>query len=279
MHLSQIYRPLSASPFRCDAEYAERPPCPALVPYVHCFWGTSEAPPVHSGGGRVIPDTCMDVLFEINYTQNRIVRRFCALDDAAYQTPPCHSNDLCATFGIRFYAWSAICFSEDALGDTMRTTCDPMRFFSKLCRELEPRLFDLKTLADRAQFAEALLVRHLNPDRMSRDVLNALYAMIHQRGAFRARDAAQAACVGQRQLERLARAMTGASPKMLAQLIRHQLVYRDLLEGRFHPMDTVARYGYADQSHLLRDFRKFHGISPRGALEELKMSHLFYTET
>lgn len=277
MHLYQIYRLLSAAPFRRDAEYAEQTPGPALAPYVHCFWGSDAALPSHSSGGRVIPDTCMDLLFQINYSQNHIDRRFCALDDAAYQTPPRHSDNLCATFGIRFYAWSAVCFSEDSLSDSMRVACDPMRFFSKLCRELEPRLFDLETLSERAQFAESLLIRHLNPGRMSADVLNALYAMIRLRGVARARDVAQAACVGQRQLERLTRAMTGAPPKLLSQMIRHQLIYRDLIEGRFRPLDAVERYGYADQSHLLRDFRRFHGISPRQTMEELNMSDFFYT--
>ena len=56
--------------------------------------------------------------------------------------------------------------------------------------------------------------------------------------------------------------LTGAGPKLLSQLIRHQLIYREVLEGRYRALDAVEKYGYADQSHLLRDFRRFQGVLP-----------------
>ena len=39
-----------------------------------------------------------------------------------------------------------------------------------------------------------------------------------------------------------------------------------VLDPRFDPLDSVARFGYTDQAHLLRDFRKHHLLSPREAL-------------
>ena len=270
MDLYRIFLPLSSNFFQHDEEYSERLPGPALAPYVRCFWGTAGARLRRFGGDLVIPDTCMDLIFEINYTTNAVRSRFCALDDSAYQTAPSHSNELCTTFGIRFYAWSAVCFAEDSLSDSMRTVFDPMQFFPKLCRAIEPVLPELPTLSARAQFAETTLLAALKPDRMRPDALNALYAMIARRGSMRTREIAAAACLSERQLERTLRAATGAPPKMLSSLIRHQLVYRALVEGRFDPMDAVARFGYADQSHLIRDFRRFHSMTPNEALKRIR---------
>ena len=269
MDLFRFFQPLSPNFFQHDEDYSERLPCSALAPFVRCFWGTASARPRWSDGGLVIPDTCMDLIFEINYTTNAIRSRFCALDDSAYRTEPFHSGDLCATFCIRFYAWSAICFAEDTLSNSMRTVSDPMRFFPRLCRAMEAILFELPSLSSRTQFAECVLMKTLKPDRMKPDALNALYAMITQRGGIRTRDIAASVCLSERQLERTLRAATGASPKLLSNLIRHQLVYRELAENRFDPMDAVAHYGYADQSHLIRDFRRFHTMTPSEALKRI----------
>ena len=262
MELSQIYRPLSADAFRCDESYAEIRPSAALAPYVHCFWGTRSVGVKPSGGGRVIPDTCMDLIFRINYTQNRIDSCFCALDDSPYLTQSAPGSDLCATFGIRFFAWSAVCFAEDSLRDTMGVRCDPNQFFAGICRALTPELFETMTLGERALKAERVLFAVLRPERQRPEVLNALYAMITARGILRMEDVSGAAAVSVRQLQRLFSELIGAAPKTVAQLIRFQQVYRQLLERRYVALDAVERYGYADQSHLIREFHRFYGLSP-----------------
>ena len=44
--------------------------------------------------------------------------------------------------------------------------------------------------------------------------------------------------------------------------MRYQSLWRELVTApNFSVLDAVERYGYTDQSHLLRDFRKYHGIS------------------
>lgn len=270
MELHRIYHPLSAEGFRHDDDYAELTPCPALAPYVRCFWGTATARHRRSAGGLVIPDTCMDLLFEINFSQNRVDGRFCALDSAAYATPPARSDELCATFGIRFYAWSAICFAEDSLSDSMHATPEPERYFSRLWRRIAPALPEIPTLEARARYAERVLLHCLRFDQPRPEVLNAIHAMITLPGVVRISDLASATAVSQRHLERILHEATGASPKLLASLVRHQLVYCELATGRFHPLDAVARYGYADQSHLIRDFRRFHTMTLSEAILRLR---------
>ena len=71
-----------------------------------------------------------------------------------------------------------------------------------------------------------------------------------------------------RQLERKLLRCTGAGPKLLMQLMRCQMVYREVLEGRYRALDAVERYGYADQSHLLREFRRFQGVLPGELIEK-----------
>ena len=260
--IARIYVPLSAQGLRSDAEYAEIAPSPALVPYVRCFWGSLHARRMRSDGSRVIPDSCMDLIFEVNYTKNRVTGRFCALDDAAYVTPERSSEDLVASFGIRFYAWTAACFAEADFRDALGRVFDPEEHFSSLFHALSPRLFEPDDLVARARLAEAELMRRLRPDRLGSALLNVIYGMISGCGREKVGEIAARAGVSGRHLERNMLRLTGAGPKLLAQLIRHQLSYREVLEGRVRALDAVEKYGYADQSHLLRDFRRFQGVLP-----------------
>ena len=263
--IARIYVPLSAQGLRFDGEYTEIPPCPALAPYLRCFWGSLHARRMCSGGSRVIPDSCMDLIFEVNYTKNRVTGRFCALDDAAYVTPERSSQDIISSFGIRFYAWTAACFAEADFRDALGRVFDPEAHFSSLFRALAPKLFEPDDLAARARLAEGELLQRLRPDRPGCDLLNAIYGMISGCGREKVGEIAARAGIGGRRLERRLLELTGAGPKLLNQLIRHQLIYREVLEGRFRALDAVEKYGYADQSHLLRDFRRFQGVLP-GAL-------------
>ena len=43
MYLSKIYRPITANPFRNNIMHTEISPCPALSPYICCYWGTKKA--------------------------------------------------------------------------------------------------------------------------------------------------------------------------------------------------------------------------------------------
>ena len=260
--IARIYLPLSSHGLRFDGEYTEIPPSPALAPYVRCFWGSLHARTPRSGGSRVIPDSCMDLIFEVNYTKNRVTGRFCAMDDAAYVTPDRGSQDQVASFGIRFYAWTAACFAEVDFRDALGRVFDPEAHFSSLFHALSPRLFEPDDLAARARLAEAELLRRLRPERLNSELSNVIYAMISGCGREKVGEIAARAGISGRKMERRLLELTGAGPKLLAQLIRHQLLYREVLEGRYRALDAVEKYGYADQSHLLRDFRRFQGVLP-----------------
>ena len=65
-----------------------------------------------------------------------------------------------------------------------------------------------------------------------------------------------------RSLERVFRAGLGVSPKRAARLIRLRHVLGLLREGGASGADLAVACGYADQSHLIRDFRQLTGRRP-----------------
>jgi transcriptional regulator GlxA family with amidase domain len=63
------------------------------------------------------------------------------------------------------------------------------------------------------------------------------------------------------------RQQVGLGPKTAARLVRFNGVWRRLDEDQ--PLDwglVAAEVGYADQAHLVREFRQFTGTTPTGFL-------------
>ena len=69
-----------------------------------------------------------------------------------------------------------------------------------------------------------------------------------------------------RQLERLFHEYVGITPKKMSNLIRYQFLWRNILyEPDFNVLSAVHKFGYTDQSHLLREFKRYHSMDIRKA--------------
>lgn len=269
--LARLYHPITGTPFQADETYREIAPCAALAPYIRCFWGSERPLPSRPANedGLVIPDTCMDIIFHIDYAENRIGSRFCALDEHSYRTPSGgDSGGLSATFAIRFYAWTACLFAEDKLNGSANAHFPVDALFRRIERALLPVLFDEITLEGKVRAAEKVLLTLLRVDRADAAVLNAVHHMLRTNGRARIGDVSAALALSPRQLERRFDTAMGLSPKTLSALMRYQLLWQDMvLSPRFDALDAVDKFGYADQAHLLHDFRSRHMMSPKEAIE------------
>lgn len=262
----KIYRPITAAPFQKSGFYAEYEPCAALKPYIRCFWG-SEQPyrqemAEDSEKTVVIPDTCMDIIFTVDYTNNRIADSFCGINDRVFTDENKSGDGRCVSvFAIRFYPWSASLFAEDSLRGTKNEFSPVDRYFPKLKREIAPLLFETADMEGRMKAAERILAKYVLRKQHTA-VGNAMAEMFLKRGNVEVGRLADNTSVGSRQLERIFNEYTGASPKQLATMIRCQYLWRDILCGpNFDVQDAVFRYGYTDQSHLLREFKRYHAMS------------------
>ena len=75
--------------------------------------------------------------------------------------------------------------------------------------------------------------------------------------------------ISSRQLERLLGEYWGMTPKKGSALVRYQALYQEICRGTLNNVqDAVARYDFADQAHLCREFRRYHGEN---------VSHFFKT--
>lgn len=263
-----VYHPLTATPFKKNISYTEIEPCKELYSDVRCFWGTQQ--PVMQAANDdkpeiVIPDTCIDIIYYIDYTDNTVSGGFCGVSDhVSFAHGEGKMGHLVATFAIRFYAWSAYAFAEDSFKATINGYFEVGSRFEWLDRIIRPKLLELTTLQEKTSFVEQLLLKRVLNRKENKIVNDTIKNILINKGSLEVADLAKEAFVSSRQLERLFHEYIGITPKKLSNLIRYQFLWRDILcEPGFDVLNAVHKYGYTDQSHLLHEFKWYHSMDIR----------------
>ncbi len=278
MDLHKIYHPITATPFGGGGGYREYVPCPALAPYVRCFWsmGIPRGQGPDCGGETavgqprtcVVPDTCADILFQVDFGDNRFNSSFCGISDRPFWTGiGREEGENGYVFAIRFYAWGAVLFAEESLRETCNGFLDAKQHFGKIRKEMEACLFAVEDPAALVPAAESILLKTLRPEQENGTVMGTVSQILQKGGNLRIGELVREMPVGSRQMERLFREYVGVSPKKFCSLVRYQNLWRDIVcksnqtDSGAQILDWVHKYGYADQAHLLRDFKKYHSMT------------------
>lgn len=265
-----VYYPLTAAPLKKNPFYTEITPCRQLDSYIRCFWGTAH--PViqaekDSAFQLVIPDTCADIIYSIDYTENTVSGGFCGVNDHSFYAYEMQKEGhLVSTFAIRFYAWTACVFAQDSLKSTLNGYFEAEAKFEQLDRMIRPVLLELKTLEEKTAYVQQLLMQRLAFAKENITVKEAVSNILMHRGTMEVSKLAKESFVSSRQLERLFQEYIGMTPKKLSCLVRYQFLWRDILcVEDFQILNAVHQYGYTDQSHLMREFKRFHSMDIQSA--------------
>ena len=268
-----FYVPLTAAPYKQNKTYIEiQPQSPQLAGIVRCFWG-SNSPYLNTESvfseTMVIPDTCVDIIYQIDYTENIITGKFCGINDASFvaceKTKPGH---LVSVFAIRFYAWSVFGFSEDSLKGTINGCYDVQSRFYWLDKVLRQQLFEKHSLKERSRLTEEWFLKKLVSLRENPTIDSAVAQILMQKGALTANRLAEECFLSSRQMERLFHEYIGITPKKLCSLVRYQCLWNEIIRNpRFSILDGVCKYGFTDQSHLIREFKRSHAMDIHKAVQ------------
>lgn len=266
--------------------YRELAPAPALRPYIRCYWTLHASANEAAGAQRVLPDGCVEIVINLG-------DQFVRLGEAGTLErqprlllvgPTTRHMSIAPTgairlIGIRFAPGGAFPF----LTISPRDVRDTAPALDDVAPPLEAGVIERLALSvqgsetpilDEALGRRLARARRLTDRRVLASV-RATYVAEQPLGV----DALVALTgLGARQIERTFRASVGFGPKTLCRLARFQRVVRTLESpDRFGWARVAAHHGYADQSHLAREFREFAGATLTDYLSELHpMSDRFH---
>ncbi|RYE50512.1 MAG: AraC family transcriptional regulator [Sphingobacteriales bacterium] len=130
---------------------------------------------------------------------------------------------------------------------------------------------------------EETLKNHLNnhflllkQNAESNPLENEIALIFKSNGSVTVGELCEAGGKNERQLQRLFKRWVGLSPKYYSRIIRFNYIFQLVKEGQMGWSELVYRSGYYDQSHFIRDFKRFTGEDPSTyGFEHSNMANFF----
>ena len=138
-------------------------------------------------------------------------------------------------------------------------------------RRLGEQVRDLPTWQERFALADSFLLERMERGPPpSAEVSHAMSVLVERRGQQPIGQIAAETGWSHKHLITQFKRQVGMTPKTAARLIRFETVRRHLDRGHLGWARIAAEAGYADQSHLVREFRQFSGLTPAAFVEKSK---------
>ena len=239
-------------------DYREHAVDPRLQLFVACYWTndvTSDRKQTHP----VLPDGCIDILFESGSEMLSVVGTMTKTLWAEYRGPT-------QFVGARFRAGGAVPFLRERADVFTDDAVEAVAVLGPTGRDLKEQLLAGASIEERVRSVERFLIQRLET---TATVVDARIAwgtsrLIHDPGC---RIDSLASCLGmsRQYVRRLFLEHTGLSPKAFARVARLEKLVA-AMPSIPNLADAALASGYADQSHMTREFREMVGVTPAAFL-------------
>lgn len=260
------------------SSYVPKKPLARFIENFWCYEGYASP----YGKERIFPDGTFKVVFNLQADSLRIYDSHhtftCQTFSGAIVARPCaapfvtDSTDESAVLGVNFRLGGALPVLGLASAAPGGSHLDLSDVCGRRTTELQGRLSECSQSDVRFRMLEAWLTDQLASRTGHRiEVLRALNRLGRPCLGSRTREVARDVGLSERRFIELFKAEVVITPKAFSRVRRFQyalsLIKRD--GARTDWSLLAAECGYCDQSHLIRDFDRFAGVSPLGYLKRL----------
>jgi len=251
-------------------KFAEYQPSPALSKYLEVIWCVSDERGVPTPQAeRVLPDGCIEWIFHLRAPFQRQISSSFELQQRSFvvgeltQFILVQPTGPTLTMGVRFRPGGAYRFMPAPLDLFTDETVSTEDVWGIEGKDLETTVLAEPSQRQRQRLIENFLLSRLHQTPARPRFEAAVREIVDSRGQSRVDQVADRLGISSRHLEREFRSSAGISPKSLARIIRFQHLMKMVGETQLRDWAGLAlASGYADQPHMVREFREFCGQSP-----------------
>ncbi len=262
-------------------KYLEYAPAESLKHFVNCFWSIESDPgeTQHGAWDRTVPDGSLELVLHLGDPMRRKPLHGAAERESrgvliGQTTQPYLIAPTGATrmLGVRFFPQTGFLFLDG-----------PVVRFNDLSTDIDAALplgqrIPLEQIGNAQGIRDAIGVLErwclkrlavFSPRRSDDRFAHACEMILRHRGAASIAALSGQLGVSNRHLEKIFIERSGISPKLLARMIRFQHTLGHLAMRSHATLTSLAQEtGHFDQSHFIREFRRFTGLSPREFMRE-----------
>lgn len=253
-------------------------PGPPLAGYIDRFWFCSDTPSHRRE--QILPSGSVDLIVNLSDDEIRIIdtshcNRILTYPGTVVSGPYSRSFLIdplvhASLIGVHFRPGRAGPVLGAAVSDLADAHTDLIRLWGRAATELRDRLCTATTPAKRFAVLEGTLLARLRRSSVWHEAIPVALDAFEQAGeSVRVCDLADWVGLSQRRFIQLFTAQVGLTPKLYGRVRRFQRT-RELLRTIGEPdwAAIAAGCGFFDQSHLIRDFGEFSGLSPVAYLKQ-----------
>lgn len=256
-----------------------------LEEFVMCYW-TLDFPRADTPQmNTIIPDGTMKLIFHYGDLYwhhpdngNSFLQPRCFLIGQLTKPYVVEPAGDTGTFVVRFHPNGFLPFATIPIKEMENTPVPLHQLYGKEGEELEQKILHAPDTSERISIAEIFLLKRLTDSKtVDKIVQSTVDTILTARGQVSVTELSQQNHIHRRQLVRKFSTIIGLSPKQLSKTIRIQAALKTLLtQKRSKLTDLAYENEYYDQSHFIKDFKEFTGLSPKEFYgDDLKMSLIF----
>jgi AraC-like DNA-binding protein len=247
-------------------------PPPELEDFVDCFWDLTGAAPCDPTEPEIVlPDGKTELIVHFGedffklengeYVRQARVLMSGQLTERIFLRP----SGKVGVVSVRFKPAGAARFFDIPFCEIVDRVIDFSQFEKDVAQKLVRDVADASTPFERIGVLRNLLLERLSKHESNEDIFvrRACRYITQSEGSYSVQELVKLIGFSERQLERKFKKQVGITPKHLSRIVRFQKFIT--LSKTSHSLtltDVSQSCGYYDQSHFIKDFTKFSGVSP-----------------
>ncbi|HIR83122.1 MAG TPA: AraC family transcriptional regulator [Candidatus Cryptobacteroides pullicola] len=253
-------------------------PCKELQPYVRYYWVFKSSRPLNT---LTFPIGCPQIIFHkrtpLYIPELRTVQSEFTISGQVNYPSHLYADGNVEMIVVVFQPYSLKAFLNLPISLLHNQELSGYDLENKNLKQLAAQIFDSEDSRSCVSIIEQWLllqITNVQTSKTAYDIERITAAMkrLSAMPATPVTELASTACLGKKQFERLFNELIGANPKEYARIVRFQ---KSLKLLQHYPEDAnlaqmAYQCAYADQSHFIREFKRFSGHTPLALLNVCK---------